>query len=92
MNLAEWLRAQLDEDKRTYRHLYDLGEQGSYDFLFDEIESKRRIIDECAPIADLSFLGSGVPPGDDTELAALTLALLALPYSDRPGYRDEWRP
>jgi hypothetical protein len=22
----------------------------------------------------------------------LTLRLLALPYADRPGYREEWRP
>lgn len=29
---------------------------------------------------------------DDRTSACLTLRLLALPYADRPGYREEWRP
>lgn len=29
---------------------------------------------------------------DDPTSACLTLRLLALPYADRPGYRDDWRP
>lgn len=33
-----------------------------------------------------------VPPVDAHQLAALTLALLALPYADHPDYRPEWRP
>ena len=33
-----------------------------------------------------------VPPVDAHQLAALTLALLALPYADHPDYRQEWRP
>ncbi|WP_409330892.1 DUF6221 family protein [Trujillonella humicola] len=33
-----------------------------------------------------------VPPADAHQLAALTLALLALPYADHPDYRAEWRP
>jgi hypothetical protein len=32
---------------------------------------------------------SGVPGRDH---GCTTLRLLALPYADRPGYRDEWRP
>lgn len=28
---------------------------------------------------------------DDPASACLTLRLLALPYADRPGYREEWR-
>lgn len=29
---------------------------------------------------------------DPTPAPCSTLRLLALPYSDRPGYREEWRP
>ena len=31
-------------------------------------------------------------PRDQRQLAALTLALLALPYSAHHDYRPEWRP
>jgi hypothetical protein len=56
-----------------------------------EVDAKRRILDwiEGAQAA------AGAPPGFDPQDAeALTHAvrLLALPYANRPGYRDEWRP
>ncbi|MFI2663254.1 DUF6221 family protein [Micromonospora carbonacea] len=56
-----------------------------------EVEAKRRIID-LHPAAGLrsapESCGSCVSyPGPCD-----TLRLLALPYADRPGYREEWRP
>jgi hypothetical protein len=57
-----------------------------------EVDAKRRILDQCAGLADMGFVGSAWTPGDMSELAAQALSLLALPYADRPGYRDEWRP
>jgi hypothetical protein len=33
-----------------------------------------------------------LPPRDQHQLAALTLALLALPYAAHHDYRQEWRP
>jgi hypothetical protein len=58
-----------------------------------EVEAKRRLLGQCVTTGpDLSFIGSDFHPGDDTELAAFTLALLALPYSDHPDWREEWRP
>ena len=58
-----------------------------------EIEAKQRILVEhrqtqprwCA-VCDV--------PGDyqGREYACTTVRLLALPYADRPGYREEWRP
>jgi hypothetical protein len=33
-----------------------------------------------------------LPPHDQHQLAALTLALLALPYAAHHDYRQEWRP
>lgn len=62
-----------------------------------EIEAKRRIIYE------LGAQASRYRDGDPTTIispegralanqARRYLRLLALPYADRPGYRDEWRP
>jgi len=55
-----------------------------------ETDAKRRVIEQYESIGD-------PPPGDfgpDLSRAELgrVLRLLALPYADRPGYREEWRP
>ncbi|MFE2712261.1 DUF6221 family protein [Streptomyces mirabilis] len=47
-----------------------------------EIEAKRRIVDRYAWLREHG----------DTGGTAWVLPLLALPYADRPGYREEWRP
>ncbi|MEU5742039.1 DUF6221 family protein [Streptomyces tendae] len=47
-----------------------------------EIDAKRRIVDRYAWLREHG----------DTGGTAWVLPLLALPYADRPGYRDEWRP
>lgn len=48
-----------------------------------EVEAKRRIIaSELSPY----------PEAAHADVATVTLRLLALPYADRPGYREEWRP
>jgi hypothetical protein len=66
-----------------------------------ECAAKRRLVLACRDSApDLHFLGARPPgmadfpltPGDQHQLAALTLALLALPYADHHDYRPEWRP
>lgn len=51
-----------------------------------EVEAKREITNACA-----GTLGGGVNPGAMCD-ADLVLRLLALPYSDRPGYREAWKP
>ena len=52
-------------------------------------DAKRRIIEHVAEQQDSAYgeLGTFLPP----EWLDV-LKLLALPYSDRPGYRPEWRP
>ncbi|MFI7607700.1 DUF6221 family protein [Micromonospora sp. NPDC049366] len=107
-DLIIWLRAQLDEDERiaraslsafgvadtdqtpvwpdhvTYGGAVELNAAEAYLDTFRphrvlaEVDAKRRIVDNCA----------WVLKGE----ACLTLRLLALPFADRPGYRDEWRP
>jgi hypothetical protein len=66
-----------------------------------ECTAKRRLVLACRDIRpDLAFLGARprgladfpLPPTNEHQLAALTLALLALPYADHSDYRKEWRP
>jgi Family of unknown function (DUF6221) len=66
-----------------------------------ECTAKRRVVLACRDIRpDYHFLGTRprgmadfpLAPSDQHQLAAVTLALLALPYADHPEYRPEWRP
>jgi len=60
-----------------------------------EIDAKRRIIAEVIPEIDgmEDRIDGEWGAGDPMERESVTLLrLLALPYSDRPGYRDDWRP
>lgn len=66
-----------------------------------ECTAKRRLVLACRDIRpDLGFLGARpegladfpLSPTDGHQLAAVTLALLALPYADHHEYRQEWRP
>lgn len=53
-----------------------------------EVEAKRLLLREVISVVrnmDTDRIG------DEPE-APVLLRLLALPYADRPGYRDEWRP
>jgi hypothetical protein len=47
-----------------------------------EIGAKRQIVERYAWLREHG----------DTGGTSWVLPLLALPYADRPGYRDEWRP
>jgi hypothetical protein len=51
-----------------------------------EVESKRLILELCEQ-SIIGFVDSG-----ERELGVDTLRLLALPYQDRPGYLEQWRP
>jgi len=63
-----------------------------------EIDTKRRLLDLHAPDAMGTFTtctecGQGYEMHDwGPAYPCATVRLLALPYADRPGYRDEWRP
>lgn len=48
-----------------------------------ECEAKRRIV---------SRIATADPHPDARYMLDLVLRLLALPYADHPGYREEWRP
>jgi hypothetical protein len=66
-----------------------------------ECSAKRRLVLACRDVGpDRAFLGARpegladfpLAPTNQHQLAAVTLALLALPYADHPEYRQEWRP
>ena len=66
-----------------------------------DCSARRRIVLACRESRpDTHLLGARprglgdfpLSPHDQHELAALTLALLALPYSGHRDYREEWRP
>jgi hypothetical protein len=105
-DLLVWLREQLDEDERAAREAHiphpwysadDLskshhdGGAGLNDFEADhiarwdparvlrEVEARRRMVEFALR------LDYGTDEGD-------LQRLLALPYSDHPGYRQEWAP
>jgi hypothetical protein len=66
-----------------------------------ECAAKRHIVLSCRELRpDTRILGARtkgmgdfpVAPHDQHQLAAVTLALLAVPYADHRDYRAEWRP
>jgi hypothetical protein len=66
-----------------------------------ECAAKRNVVLACREAGpDMKILGARargmadfpVSPDDEHQLAALTLALLALPYADHHDYRQDWRP
>ena len=62
-----------------------------------QVKRDQHIIDEhtCGcPDPDCRDCGacSGPHHADPAPAPCTTLRLLAMPYADRPGYRDEWRP
>jgi hypothetical protein len=59
----------------------------------DEVKAKRRILNECLKEVEReTATGRRYPASTAWALAVTTLRLLALPYVDRPGYREEWKP
>lgn len=102
--LAEWLLEQIGEDERDLREdpawsrwmIKPSDLAARIRLALAECESKRRIVERS-----LFVVGHG-PAVDDVRALDMTtgamgalgdvLKLLAEPYADRPGYREEWRP
>jgi hypothetical protein len=60
-----------------------------------EVESFRKIIDYCAAAIEVGRIPEGATWSDDAagaEVGEVVLRHLAAIFSDRPGYRGEWRP
>lgn len=98
--LVRWLGEQLDADERIARAADTEKATGWWwwpdsesaaerhiaehnpDRVLREIDAKRKIVERYAWLREHG----------DTGGTAWVLPLLALPYADRPGYREEWHP
>ncbi|MFD4257744.1 DUF6221 family protein [Streptomyces sp. NPDC058534] len=61
-----------------------------------EIDTKRKTVALCEPpLLDVTGPGDAEKsfvPGEGPPWGLDVLKLLALPYADRPGYQESWRP
>lgn len=91
-DLVDFLRAQWDDDTAFYanRAYYNDGSEECEEakWRLADIESKRRMLEWLDHYEDrrLDVNGWSLPEADGA------LMLITLPYSDRPGWREEWRP
>ena len=101
-DLVTWLRAQFDMREKEIALIAKLANapEEHTRMLLAEVDAKRRIIEgilaikrptrQQMPSSSRGTHYPARPVGPDPR--PHLLALLALPYADRPGYRDEWRP
>lgn len=99
---ADFLRRQVDIDLELLRTMREDVEVGKADhpYLptvyrgFRECELKTRLLrlhQDCGSgSGSCDALEQTYPPDD--ERGCPTRAILGVPYSDRPGYQDRWRP
>lgn len=99
-DLVTWLRGIWNEDEAALRTwLGNLpADSGAADWVrrwLADLDAKRRILDRYADAVARQGEWQESPTAADvvaTEYEDWVLRQLALPYADRPGYRDEWRP
>lgn len=97
-DLATWLLACIAEDEAEADDLHDrkVCDQYSYDPRCCDCGMPTRVLAECAAkraivewaqAFEMTIFGGATWNPNET-----VLCLLALPYADRPGYRQEWAP
>ena len=97
-DLTTWLWAVLDEIEADAKFYIDNGATGPgrewAQLVLADVAAKRRIIDVYrAEVIDVGMPGRPEWVHGRVPVEAHTaMRLLALPYADRPGYREEWRP
>ena len=96
-DLSAWLLEQIAKDERAIQHAEDIGESFTPfggDDLRAECEAKRKIITAYIEHAEFAALrpGSALQSPDETAAWESCVRLLAEPFAERPGYREEWRP
>ena len=98
-DLSEFVLARIAEDKRA-AHDGDRRAGGGADVLAD-CAARLRLVQVCREMGpDMAFLGARphgmadffLSPSNKHQLAALTLALLAVPYAEHSDFRGVWRP
>jgi hypothetical protein len=103
-DLVAWLRAQLDDDERNTRALWNHDGAGTRTFRgtpFDHarvlraIAAKQAVLDHYERIQ--RYVDGLEPPADEAYTLAegavsRSVQYLATEYADHPGYRESWRP
>lgn len=106
MSIADWLLEQIAADEGEANYLANTGVQGTQygsvntalshviDIVRQDAEARRRIVE----LHGWTSWSSGSFDVDlcnecrDQKAPCPTLKLLALPYADRAGYEEAWRP
>jgi hypothetical protein len=97
----DWIPADVPEDSGLAGAAAELVARYDPARVLAECAAKRKLVMACRDARpDLAFLGTRprgmadfpLAPSGPHQLAAFTLAVLAMPYADHPDYRDEWRP
>ena len=94
LNIAVWLRVQLDEDERRAPLAAEIMKSRATtrpfgNRLLADIEAKRMLL------LQFELRGNSVRATVQPSTGGVwddLLRILALPYADRDGYREEWRP
>jgi hypothetical protein len=102
-DLAEWLREQIAEDRRTAKQLLHPSAYGVEGIpklalewgrirILAECDAKERIIGAYDARHGRVSFGDWESCSDECPVVVLdgVLRLLAQPYAERPGYREEW--
>jgi len=106
IDLADFLRARLNEDEETavrccytdqpwiglvdYRGAHYIGLSSAR--VLAEVRAKRQIVRlHAACVTGMGCCGDGDRGGPEGS-GCTTLAYLAIPYAAHPDYRAEWRP
>jgi len=94
--VMEWGATEFEVGGGPYRAVCESSDYGSDPLEHIARHDPARVLAECASKRRLVELHAGVDPCDGHDPITLasepcdTLRLLALPYRDRPGWRDEW--
>jgi hypothetical protein len=106
-DLSEFVLARIAEDKRAATDANAQpgpAEHGRWHdpaHVIADCSARLRLVQVCREMGpDMAFLGARprgmadffLSPSNQHQLAALTLALLAVPYAGHHDYRSTWRP
>lgn len=84
-NLSDW------DSCSVHINTAEATEYRDVDYGLAEVDAKRQLLDQHAPVVDGSQDSWIWFEGSESKSSAI-VRLLALPFADRPGWREEWRP
>jgi hypothetical protein len=93
-DLVTWLRARLNEREALLLHTQASKTPCPVPIptLLAEVDAKRRILDAYEQREQESLHPSGKVFGYHATGLLIAIKLLALPFAERAGYQESWRP